>query len=88
MLKHCATNRKRRFSALPNVSPFIYDVKISGLQGVSYICDISRLRVKGDYFVPKTLFVLITEMSEFFILKIVISGCLRNKRKPNIGFVK
>jgi hypothetical protein len=29
LLKHCAANRKRRFSALPNVGPYIYDVKIS-----------------------------------------------------------
>jgi hypothetical protein len=28
MLKHFAANRKRRLSALPNVSPYIYDVKI------------------------------------------------------------
>jgi hypothetical protein len=30
MLKHCAANRKRRLSALPYVSPYIYDIKISG----------------------------------------------------------
>jgi hypothetical protein len=30
MLKHCAANRKRWLSALPNVGPYIYDVKISG----------------------------------------------------------
>jgi hypothetical protein len=30
MLKHYAANRKRRLSALPNVGPYIYDVKISG----------------------------------------------------------
>jgi hypothetical protein len=30
VLKHCAANRKRRLSALPNVGPYIYDVKISG----------------------------------------------------------
>jgi hypothetical protein len=30
MLKNCAANRKRRLSALPNVGPYIYDVKISG----------------------------------------------------------
>jgi hypothetical protein len=29
-LKHCAANRKRRISALPNVGPYIYDVNISG----------------------------------------------------------
>jgi hypothetical protein len=29
-LKHCAANRKRRLSALPKVSPYIYDVKVSG----------------------------------------------------------
>jgi hypothetical protein len=29
-LKHCAANRKRRISALPNVGPYIHDVKISG----------------------------------------------------------
>jgi hypothetical protein len=47
MLKHCAANRKRRLSALPNVGPYIYDVKISGFTGSSiYIYDISRLRVK------------------------------------------
>jgi hypothetical protein len=47
MLKHCAANRKRRLSALPNVSPYIYDVKISGFTRSSiYIYDISRLRFK------------------------------------------
>jgi hypothetical protein len=45
MLKHCAANRKRRLSALPNVGPYIYDVKISGFTRSS-IYDISRLRVK------------------------------------------
>jgi hypothetical protein len=30
MLKHCAENRKRWLSALPNVGPYIYNVKISG----------------------------------------------------------
>jgi hypothetical protein len=46
MLKHCAANRKRRISALPSVSPYIYDVKISGIKRSStHIYDISRLRV-------------------------------------------
>jgi hypothetical protein len=41
MLKHCAANRERRLSALPN------DVKISGFTRSSiYIYDISRIRVK------------------------------------------
>jgi hypothetical protein len=51
MLKHCAVNRKRRLSALPNVGPYIYDVKISGFTRSSiyiYIHDISRLRVKSQ----------------------------------------
>jgi hypothetical protein len=49
MLKHCAANRKGRLSALPNVSPYIYDVKISGFTRSSiYIYDISRLRVKDE----------------------------------------
>jgi hypothetical protein len=30
VLKHCAANRKRWLSALPNVGPHIYNVKISG----------------------------------------------------------
>jgi hypothetical protein len=30
MLKHCAADRKRQLSAFPNVSPYIYDVKIPG----------------------------------------------------------
>jgi hypothetical protein len=30
MLKHCAANRKRRLSGLPNVRPYIYNVKVSG----------------------------------------------------------
>jgi hypothetical protein len=30
VLKHCAANRKRWLSALPNIGPYIYDVKISG----------------------------------------------------------
>jgi hypothetical protein len=49
MLKNCAANRKRRLSALPNVGPYIYDVKISGFSRSSiYIYDISRLRVKSQ----------------------------------------
>jgi hypothetical protein len=48
MLKHCEANRKRWLSALPNKSPYIYDVKISGFTRSSiYIHDISRLRVKS-----------------------------------------
>jgi hypothetical protein len=46
MLKHCAANKKRRLSALPNVGPYIYDVKICGFTRSSiyiYIY-ISRLR--------------------------------------------
>jgi hypothetical protein len=46
MLKHCAANGKRRLLALPNVGPYICDVKISGFTRSS-IYDISRLRVKG-----------------------------------------
>jgi hypothetical protein len=49
-LKHCAANRKRRLSALPNVSPYIYDVKISGFTRSSiYIYDISRLGVNNIF---------------------------------------
>jgi hypothetical protein len=32
ILKHCAANRKRRLSALPNVAPYINEVKISGFR--------------------------------------------------------
>jgi hypothetical protein len=52
MLEHCAANRKRRLSALANVGPYIYDVKISEFTRSSiyiYIYDISRLRVKGAH---------------------------------------
>jgi hypothetical protein len=46
VLKHCAANRKRRFSALPNVGPYIYDVKISGFtRSSTHIYAISRPRV-------------------------------------------
>jgi hypothetical protein len=48
-LEYCAANRKRRLSALPNVGPYIYGVKISGFTRSSiyiYII-ISRLRVNG-----------------------------------------
>jgi hypothetical protein len=48
-VKHCAANRKRRLSALPNVGPYIYTtLKFLALQGAPhiYIYDISRLRVK------------------------------------------
>jgi hypothetical protein len=49
MLKQCAANKKRRLSAMPNVDPYIYDVKISGFTRSSiYIYDISRLRVKQN----------------------------------------
>jgi hypothetical protein len=30
ILEHCAANRETRLSALPNIGPYIYDVKISG----------------------------------------------------------
>jgi hypothetical protein len=47
VLKHCAANKKRRLSALPDVGPCIYDVKISGYTRSSiYTYAISRLRVK------------------------------------------
>jgi hypothetical protein len=55
MLNHCAANRKRRFSALPNVSPYIYGVKILVLQGVPHIYDIGRLRVKLEKSATETL---------------------------------
>jgi hypothetical protein len=45
MLKHCAANRKRRLSALPNLGPYIYMSKFLALQGAPHIYDISRLRV-------------------------------------------
>jgi hypothetical protein len=45
VLKHCAANRKRWLSALPNIGPYIYNVKISGFTRSS-IYNISRLRVK------------------------------------------
>ena len=54
VLKHCASNRKRRLPALPNVGPYIYDVKIFGFTRSSvYIYDISTLRVNafGWYFI-------------------------------------
>jgi hypothetical protein len=50
MLKHYATNRKRRLSALPNVGTYIYTtLKFLALQGAPYIYDISRLRVNTRY---------------------------------------
>jgi hypothetical protein len=50
MLKHFAANRKRRLSALSNVGPYIYDVKISGfIRSSIYIYDVSRLRVKDEW---------------------------------------
>jgi hypothetical protein len=49
VLKHCAANRKRRLSALPNIGLYIYmTLKFLALQGAPYIYDISRLRVKQD----------------------------------------
>jgi hypothetical protein len=49
VLKHCAANRKRRLSALPNVGSYIYEVKISGFTRNSiYIYEIIRLRVNMD----------------------------------------
>jgi hypothetical protein len=45
-MKHCAANRKRRLSVLPNVGPYVLNVKIYGFTRKSiYIYDISRLRV-------------------------------------------
>jgi hypothetical protein len=44
MLKHCAANRKRWLSVLPNVNPN-KTLKFLALQGAPYIHDISRLRV-------------------------------------------
>jgi hypothetical protein len=49
MLKHCAANGKRRLSALPNLSPYIYTtLKFLALQEAPYIYDIIRLRVNGE----------------------------------------
>jgi hypothetical protein len=49
VLEHCAANRKRLLSALPDVGPYIYTtLKFLALQGVPYIYDISRLKVKMD----------------------------------------
>jgi hypothetical protein len=47
MLKHCAAKRKKRLSALPNIGPYIYDVKISGFtrSSIYIIYDVSRLRL-------------------------------------------
>jgi hypothetical protein len=45
MLKRCAANRKRRLSALPNVSPYYTTLNFLALQGAPYIYDIGRLRV-------------------------------------------
>jgi hypothetical protein len=66
VLKHCAANRKKWLSALPNISPYIYNVKISGFTRSAayiyiyiyiYIYDISRLRVKSGailkFYVPE-----------------------------------
>jgi hypothetical protein len=64
MLKDYAANRKRRLPAFPNVSPYIYDVKISGLYKelhthththiyIYNIYDISRLRVNQNGFLVK-----------------------------------
>jgi hypothetical protein len=47
MLKHCTANGKRWLSVLPNVGPYISNVKISGfIRSSIYIYDISRVRVK------------------------------------------
>jgi hypothetical protein len=47
MLKHRAASRKRQLSALPNVGPYIYDVKMSGFTRSFIDNDISRLRVNN-----------------------------------------
>jgi hypothetical protein len=48
VLKHCAANRKRQLSALPNLGQYIYDIAFLALLGAPYIYDISRLRVKDE----------------------------------------
>jgi hypothetical protein len=52
MLKHCAANRERRLSVLPNVGPYIMTLKFLALQGAPYIYDISRLRVNAGKTFP------------------------------------
>jgi hypothetical protein len=83
VLKHWAADRKRRLSALPNVSPYTYDDKTSGFTR-SYIYtytyihthDISRLRVNllsvpvGD----TDVWVVSEETS---VLRIALDGCIR-----------
>jgi hypothetical protein len=55
MLKYFAANRKRQLSALPNVGPYKYDVKISGFtRNFIYIHNISRRKVKA--FCPTSCF--------------------------------
>jgi hypothetical protein len=43
MLKHCAAKRKRWLSALPNVGPYIYDVKISDFTRSSIYIDMTLI---------------------------------------------
>jgi hypothetical protein len=64
VLKHCAANRKRRLSALPNVGPYIYThttLKFQALQGAPYTYDISRLRVKRYLKIMK-----VNKLSEYY----------------------
>jgi hypothetical protein len=50
MLKHCAANRKRRLLALPKVSPYIHDVKISGFTRVIlWVLDPRKCEYLKDY---------------------------------------
>jgi hypothetical protein len=74
VLKHCAAIRKRRLSALPNVDPYTYDVKISGFtrSSIYSIYDISRLRVNSS----PTRCTLIFFISFLTTLALHVSGAI------------
>jgi hypothetical protein len=88
-MKHCAANSKRRLSALPNVGPYIYDVKISALQAASYIYDISGLRVKTEinmaaHLIRPIIQLINKEIRLVNLTKIKKSKCHKNEHSSRL----
>jgi hypothetical protein len=73
MLKHCAANRKRWLSVLPNVGTYIYTtLKFLALQGASYTCAIIRLRVNILFLNCYLIYVC----GDFFCVSVSLIGML------------
>jgi hypothetical protein len=85
MLKYCAANRNRRFSALPNVGPYIYiytTLKFLALQGAPSVHDISRLRVKYTYSYVCSVLGIVSSSCSVYCLCVKVYCTAASGRQP------